>query len=98
MLPGNLHKFFWEHPIDTLDEDRHKAFVIERLLEHGDDEAVRWIFRRYERADILEVVRSSRRLSRKTANFWKNYFRLREEDVLCLRESSPQHSLHSWTD
>lgn len=97
MLPEDLHKFFWEHPLDTLDEDRHKAFVIERLLEHGDDLAVRWVFRRYARADILQVVCSSRRLSRKTANCWRNYFQLSEDDVLCLRKPPPRHSLHSWT-
>jgi hypothetical protein len=90
MLPGNLHKFFWEHPDDTLDEDVHGFFIIERILEHGDDEAIRWVFHRYGHAGIQEVIQSSRRLSAKTTNFWRNYFRLGKDDVACSGESSPQ--------
>ncbi len=89
MIPAELHKFFWEYKIKEIDEDKHWFTIIERLLEHGNDKAIRWVVKRYPQEKIIEVVKTSRSLSRKTANFWKNFFQLREEEVVCLQKSSP---------
>jgi hypothetical protein len=43
MLPENLHRYFWENKPDDIDPAKHSAYIIERLLEHGNDEAVRWV-------------------------------------------------------
>lgn len=96
MIPQNLHKYFWEYKVNEIDEDKFWFSVIERLLEYGDDEAVRWVINQYPKEKIIEVVKSSRCLSRKTANFWKNFFRLKEEEVLCLRKSSPYQDVSFW--
>jgi hypothetical protein len=42
----------------------------ERMLELGDDKAVKWLFSTYSRAEIKEVLATSRRISRKSANYW----------------------------
>ncbi|MBS4032218.1 MAG: hypothetical protein KGZ63_12480 [Clostridiales bacterium] len=96
MLPDFLHRFFWDHPVKQIDEDTHSFFIIERLLELGNDEAIHWVLRHYTDSDIINVVKDSRSLSRKTANFWKNYFRLNKEEITCLQTSSQKIELHYW--
>ncbi|OHA02955.1 MAG: hypothetical protein A3C92_02790, partial [Candidatus Sungbacteria bacterium RIFCSPHIGHO2_02_FULL_53_17] len=59
-------RLFWDIDPSQLDEHRHRVYVIERVLEYGREEDARWLFRRYDRAAITEVVRESRRLSRKS--------------------------------
>lgn len=96
MLPKELHKFFWEHNPAKLEEKTYWYFTIERLLEHGNDQAIRWVFKHYPQEKIIEVIKSSRSISRKTANFWKNFFHLREEEIFCLTKSSHQPGINFW--
>lgn len=72
-----------------LDVDDDYFFIIERLMEEGDDSAVRWMMHRYNDGQRIEVVRSSRRLSRKTARLWQNYYDLGEEEIQCLSTFCP---------
>lgn len=96
MLPPYLHRFFWDHPVAGIDEEKHSFFVIERLLEHGNDDAIRWVIKRYTEEKIINVVKKSRSLSAKTSNFWKNYFNLQRGEVFCLQKSSQQTDLIYW--
>jgi hypothetical protein len=73
-----------------LDVDADYFFIIERLMEEGDDSAIQWMMHRYGDAQIVEVVRGSRQLSRKTARLWQNYYDLGEEEVKCLSTSYPR--------
>ena len=88
MLPPGLEKYFWDTDPMALDEGRHKEFIKERLLELGDDEAIRWLVRRYGKGEIAATVVHSGALSRKTASLWSTYLGLKKEEVRCLRESS----------
>jgi hypothetical protein len=92
MLPENLHRYFWDHKPDDVDPSEHSAYIIERLLEHGNDEAVRWVIQTYPRNKVAEVVLNSKRISRKTGNFWADYFNLRKEEVFCLSKQSANHA------
>lgn len=66
-MPSHL---FWDTDPDQMDLERHRAYIIERVLEHGDDEDARWLFRQYSRSVIAGVVQKSRRLSQKSKNYW----------------------------
>lgn len=61
---------FWDVDPFILDTERHSKYIIERVLEHGDDRAVKWLFRKFSREEISAVVRESRRLSPKSRTFW----------------------------
>ena len=71
MIDAELRKYFWDVNSAKLDLDVHKTYIIERVLDMGDEPAVAWLRRRYSKADILRVAESSRRLSVKSKNFWK---------------------------
>jgi hypothetical protein len=54
------------------------------LLEHGDLSAVRWLVKTYPKRKIARVVKSSRQISRKTANFWRLRLGLAASEVFVL--------------
>ncbi len=87
MLPEELHKYFWEYEAQALDETGDRYQIIERILEYGDLEANRWVWHFYAREQIAEVVRTSRRLSKRTAILWQNLCEIPKEEVLCLNIS-----------
>lgn len=87
-----LHQYkidcFWDTPLEAIDQEKHRDFVMERLLDFGGMDGIRWVFETYGAAAIQEVVRHSRRLSRSTAGFWANYFSIPREQVRCLLEET----------
>lgn len=63
-------KIFWDVDASMLDIKRHRVFIIERALEHGNEKVIRWLFKMFSQKEIAAVVKSSRRLSPKSRNFW----------------------------
>ena len=83
-LPEEFYPFFWDVKKKKLDVQRNASFIIERLLEMGDDAAIRWVLATYPMEAIEGVVRDSRRLSKKTVRFWQLIFGLEDEEIRCL--------------
>lgn len=83
-LPEEFYPFFWDVQPEKLDVQRNASFIIERLLEIGDDAAIRWVLASYPMETIEGVVRDSRRLSKKTVRFWQLIFGLEDEEIRCL--------------
>jgi hypothetical protein len=71
-LPSVLRRFFWDVRLAELSVDRHRDFILGRLLEFGDRQALAWVFRTYP----LELVaaflkgRGADVLSRRAWQFW----------------------------
>ncbi len=83
-IPGWLEPYFWDVNIQDLDLKNNRIFIIERLLNDGNQAAVQWLFRTYSNQEIKEVVLKSKRLSLKTARCWQNYYHLEEEEMRCF--------------
>lgn len=77
---------FWDAPLSSIDPQLHRDFVIERLLQYGGMEGIRWLLENCEHAAIKNVVLNSRNLSRMTAGFWGAYFDIPSERIRCLSE------------
>ena len=71
MLPPTLKRFFWDAPVESIDRDANKNYIIARILELGDEAAVEWLGRQYSQTDLRRVVKTSRNLSPKSSNYWK---------------------------
>lgn len=82
--PSFLKKYFWDIKFEDLDPQKRSRYTIERLLEYGDEKAVRWMFKNFSEEAIKEALVSSRQLSLKSANFWAMYMGIDKEKVLCL--------------
>ncbi len=82
-LPDYLRVYFWDIEIDELDLHQHSHFIISRILNEGNDQALAWLFDLYDRETIKNTVKASRSLSLKTARCWQNYFDLKEKELCC---------------
>lgn len=56
---------FWDVDPKTIDPKKHARYIIERILEFGNDEEVRWMWSYYS-ADIIHDVAANRRGLRPT--------------------------------
>jgi hypothetical protein len=70
-IEGDIARaLFWDSDPACLDLQENKEYIIERTLELGDDRAVRWLFSIYAQSVIKKVLAKSRRISRKSSNYW----------------------------
>jgi len=72
-LPSGLRPYFQEYDSHSLDLDRDANLIIQRTLEYGTWEEVRWLFGVYGGSQILTFVqeRGERLLSRVTFSYWR---------------------------
>jgi hypothetical protein len=88
-LPEFLAPFFWDVDFLKLDSGRSSYFIISRLLELGDEKAVAYILSTFRRDELIEVVRNSRFISKRSRNFWRLFFHLENEPCIPKRYPTP---------
>ena len=62
---------FWDVPPKNIDPQKHAVYIIERVLEHGLDKEIRWMWHAYSRPLIRNVVLRSRIVTPKTRSLWE---------------------------
>ncbi len=62
---------FWDTDPKKLDPKKHARYIIERILDFGNDDEVRWMSRYYDRQTIKNTVKNSRVLHAKSRNLWQ---------------------------
>lgn len=85
MIPEYLRPLFWDLGLQDVDLESYPEYTIGRVLELGDERAVTWLRETFPRSVIENVIRSERRLSRKSANFWALVYAIPAEQVAALR-------------
>ena len=86
-LPKFLKRYFWDVNFTELNKKTHPRFVIERILEYGDEKAIKWMKKNFKLNTIRNVLYNSRNLSLKSANFWQFVFNLNRNKILCFKKS-----------
>lgn len=79
-----LKPIFWDLDVEKLDIKENSRQIIERVLEWGDLGQVHWLLKTYSKESIMAVVKDSRQLSKKSANFWAEYYGISKNEVRCL--------------
>ena len=87
-LPEALRPFFWDVEFEKLFIKESAYFVISRLMEHGDDEALRFLLQNYDTEELTPVLLTSRSLSSRSRNFWR--ILLNCEDKECIAKQYPK--------
>jgi hypothetical protein len=85
MIPQGLRPLFWDTNTDQFDPVSHPAYTLGRILEYGDDQAVRWQRDTFTETQIVEVLRTERCLTPKSANFWALIYHVPVEEIMALR-------------
>jgi len=95
-LPQFLKKYFWDVDFSKLNKEIYALFIIERILEEGDEKATRWMRDNFDLTQIKNVLFNSKNLSPKSANYWQLIFNLKRDKILCLRKSFQKKQRLIW--
>ncbi|MDE1975390.1 MAG: hypothetical protein KGI49_02695 [Patescibacteria group bacterium] len=61
---------FWDTDPKRIDLKKNARYVIERVMDFGRDDEVRWLWRYYDKSLMREVVTKSRSLRPETKALW----------------------------
>jgi hypothetical protein len=86
-----LRPIFWDTDINNLDPEKHTRYIIERILQYGLSEHVNWMLKSYTEDEVIQAVKQSRNIDRKTANFWSIHLEINKDEILCF--TKPQSIL-----
>lgn len=95
-LPEFLKKYFWEVDFNRLDFKKRIEYVTLKLLEYGDVDALRWLFRNIPKKKIKEVIKKRRGLSLRSLYFWSSFLGINRGKILCLRKSYQKRQKSPW--
>lgn len=63
---------FWDTDPSQLEVNTHAHYIIERILDLGNDTEVKWLFQQYTPKVIKKVLYTPRvQLHKKSKNFWE---------------------------
>ena len=88
MIPQYLQTLFWDTDLDNFDPLAFPTYTIGRILEYGNQDAIAWLKDTFSDTQIMDVVRTERRLSRRSANFWALVYGLSPDQVAALKLAS----------
>lgn len=84
-IPGYVKAVLWSYKINELDLIEDREEIITRVLNYGDWEMVRWLFKTFGENEIKNVILHFRRgrWFEKVLNFWLTIFDIKpDEEIL----------------
>jgi hypothetical protein len=88
-LPESLRPFFWDADFHRLSVRKDSFSIISRLLELGDEAAVKTLFGLYGPEEMIPVLRTSRSLSGRSRRFWTLFFESGDQACTATRYPTP---------
>ena len=72
-LPSTYKKYFWDCDFELLDLNVHREFILKRLLNFGDLEAIKFILTEFSHRYVENIVKQKGQkiLSRTNFLFWQ---------------------------
>ena len=95
-IPDSLKPYFWDTDIKKLSLTKHATYIIERILEWGNLDAVKWLRGIYPEKMFLEVLDTSRSISHKSWHFWKLILSDSNTSISCTRKSLGRRRETAW--
>ncbi len=69
---------FWDCDATKLDAEKHKRYIISRILEHGRDDEVKWVWNFYDKNTIKEVFLKARDMSGPSVAYWNLILKIKK--------------------
>jgi len=73
-IPAQIRPLFWDVDVERIDLERNAEYVISRILEWTTPPALEWLESQYAARRILEVNRTSRKVSKRSREFWNLWY------------------------
>lgn len=89
MIPQEISIFFWDIDTNTFKPTDYPDYTIFRILELGDENAIRWLREIFSSDEIKRIIRTQKRLSRKSANYWALVYNIPREEVAAFSYQDP---------
>ncbi len=89
-LPPMLEKYFWDVKFSDLSMQEYDFYITERLLNHGDTTAIKWVLKNASKKLLKTILRKSRQLNKKTRSYWSFIL-----DIPPLSNSNQPSSIYS---
>ena len=86
-IPEYIKMVLWDVDTEEVDLKKHWFFIIERIMVYGNENDVQWMLGTFSKEQLIEVVKKSRNLNRKTANFWALWFGIDREEIRCFKNT-----------
>ena len=71
-IPPHITKYFWGDNLDQLSVQKNKTYIIQTILEKGDQKAIKWLFSTIDKQAVKSSLHSIR-LDKKSNHFWHIY-------------------------
>jgi hypothetical protein len=68
--PLEKQVLFWDVDPKTIDPEKHAKYIIERIVDFGLDDDVRWMWKRYPKELIHDTVVNSRGIRPESKSLW----------------------------
>ena len=85
-LPRSFKQYFWDVDFEKIDPQKSDQYVIHRLIDRGNDKAIKWLLKNYPKDLIKKVVAERRGFSPRIVNFWADFLGLDKRKVVCLQK------------
>ncbi|MEK7160477.1 MAG: hypothetical protein AAB724_00460 [Patescibacteria group bacterium] len=66
---------FWDVDPKKINPKRHAKYIIERILDFGNDSEVKWMAKTYSPTLIKQTLKTSRVLHNKSKALWSSIYR-----------------------
>ena len=62
---------FWDTDPKRIDIKKNAEYIIERVLDFGNDAEVSWVYHNYDKSELQKVVDNPRRLRPRAKKLWR---------------------------
>ncbi|MEK7274599.1 MAG: hypothetical protein AAB110_05035 [Candidatus Desantisbacteria bacterium] len=87
---SSVERLFWDVDRDSVDVEKHRFYIISRIIDYGNIDDIKWMKNTYTEDEIKEIICKKKGISKKSAYFWMAYYKIPIEEVKCLQESFPK--------
>ncbi len=81
-----LKVLLWDSDINKASLKKSRKTIVERVLKYGRMDDIRWLLRQYSDDEIIDIVRRSSNLDRRTANYWALRYHIPKSEVKCFQK------------
>jgi hypothetical protein len=74
VVPERFRSLFWDTSLSKIHIKTNARYIIERILEFGNMDAVEWLQKVYSFQTIIDVLNMSRIITDKSRSFWLIWF------------------------
>jgi len=83
-IPESIKNCLWSYRSLNIDLVKEKEMIITQVLNYGTWDAVKWLFRIYNKKEIRNVIKKPQRglWFKETLNFWSTMFNIKIPDYI----------------